>query len=67
MRFSAQLGYRIEDGTKEAIRNLAPGLKRYLFRMPPVFIIPVNAVGGHLEAFLLQQDRHRTMTFILRM
>lgn len=28
VRFSAQLGYRIEDGTKEAIRNLAPGLKR---------------------------------------
>lgn len=28
VRFSAQLGYRIADGTKAAIRELAPGLKR---------------------------------------
>lgn len=27
VRFSAQLGYRIEDSTKEAIRKLAPNLK----------------------------------------
>ena len=27
VRFSAQLGYRIEDGTKDAVRKLAPNLK----------------------------------------
>lgn len=28
VRFSAQLGYQIEEGTKEAIRQMAPSLKR---------------------------------------